>query len=167
MSEKAVAIDALDEKKAKRELARLAKEIARHDRLYHQQDSPAVSDAEYDALRNRNAAIEDRFPELVRPDSPSKRVGAAPSSGFAKVKHSRPMLSLSNAFDEADVRDFIARIQRFLGLEADAPVEIIAEPKIDGLSASLRYEERLFRPRRDPRRRIGRREHYRKPPHHR
>ncbi|MDH3700201.1 MAG: NAD-dependent DNA ligase LigA [Alphaproteobacteria bacterium] len=144
MSEKAVAIDALDEKQAKRELARLAKEIARHDRLYHQQDAPAVSDAEYDALRNRNAALEDRFPDLVRPDSPSKRVGAAPSGGFAKVKHSRPMLSLSNAFDEADVRDFIARIQRFLGLEADAPVEIIAEPKIDGLSASLRYEDRSF-----------------------
>jgi DNA ligase (NAD+) len=144
MSEKDIAVEALDTKQAKRELARLAKEIARHDRRYYQQDDPEVSDAEYDALRQRNAALEDRFPAFVRPDSPSKRVGAAPSGGFTKVKHSRPMLSLSNAFDEADVRDFIARIQRFLGLDAGAPVEIVAEPKIDGLSASLRYENRSF-----------------------
>ena len=144
MSDKDAAVETLDQKKAKRELARLAKEIARHDRLYHQQDAPAVSDAEYDALRQRNAALEDRFPDLVRPDSPSKRIGAAPAGGFAKVRHSRPMLSLSNAFDESDVRDFIARIQRFLGLDADAAVEIVAEPKIDGLSASLRYEDRSF-----------------------
>src|SRR6202040_2661782 len=98
---------------AKRELTRLAGEIAAHDRRYYQDDAPAVSDAEYDALRKRNAAIEARFPELIRADSPSLRVGAAPATGFAKVTHSRPMLSLENAFEDADVREFFAGIRNF------------------------------------------------------
>ncbi len=89
----------------------------------------------------RNAAIEERFPELVRPDSPSGRVGAAPSEKFSKVRHRVPMLSLANGFDEADIADFVARIRRFLGLDADEPVAFTAEPKIDGLSMALRYEK--------------------------
>ncbi|MEA2880982.1 MAG: ligase [Bradyrhizobium sp.] len=126
---------------AKAELARLAAEIAEHDRRYYQQDAPSVSDAEYDALRMRNAAIEARFPDLVLAESPSKRVGAAPSGRFAKVRHSVPMLSLGNAFSEDDVRDFVGRIRRFLKLSEDEPVAFSAEPKIDGLSMSLRYED--------------------------
>ncbi|HEU0083972.1 MAG TPA: NAD-dependent DNA ligase LigA [Bradyrhizobium sp.] len=126
---------------AKAELGRLAAEIAEHDRRYYQQDAPSVSDAEYDALRMRNAAIEARFPDLVLAESPSKRVGAAPSGRFAKVRHSAPMLSLGNAFSEDDVRDFVGRIRRFLKLAEDEPIAFSAEPKIDGLSMSLRYED--------------------------
>ncbi|MGH6621839.1 MAG: NAD-dependent DNA ligase LigA, partial [Alphaproteobacteria bacterium] len=133
-------VEALTEKQARRELARLAMEIAHHDALYHQQDAPEISDAGYDALRQRNEAIEARFPKLVRSDSPSRRVGAPVAAGFAKVKHSRPMLSLSNVFSEEEARDFIARVRRFLGLAEDDPIEIVAEPKIDGLSASILYE---------------------------
>jgi DNA ligase (NAD+) len=133
-------IDDLGEAQAKAELARLAKEIAEHDRRYYQEDAPTVSDAAYDALRQRNAAIEARFPELIRADSPARRVGARPARGFAKVRHRVPMLSLDNAFSEQDVIDFAARIRRFLKLEADAPLTFTAEPKIDGLSMSLRYE---------------------------
>ncbi|MEO5336972.1 MAG: NAD-dependent DNA ligase LigA [Magnetospirillum sp. WYHS-4] len=125
---------------AAEELKALAQEIAEHDRRYYQQDAPAVSDAEYDALRRRNEAIEALFPHLARPDSPSKRIGAAPATGFAKVRHARPMLSLANAFSPEDVADFIDRIRRFLGLADDEPVVLVAEPKIDGLSVSLRYE---------------------------
>ena len=139
-AEKPIAIAALTEAKAKAELERLARTIAQHDRLYYAEDAPEISDAEYDALRQRNAAIEARFPKLTRPDSPSARVGAAPTAAFGKVRHAVPMLSLGNAFIDADVIDFIARVRRFLGLAADAAVEVTAEPKIDGLSLSLTYQ---------------------------
>ena len=137
-------VEKLSPAEAEAELARLAETIARHDRLYYQEDAPEVSDAEYDALRQRNAAIEARFPQLVRADSPSLRVGAAPAAAFAKVAHLKPMLSLDNAFDEADARDFAARVRRFLKLDSDTAVEISAEPKIDGLSANLLYEKGRF-----------------------
>jgi len=130
----------LTEAQAKTELNRLATEIAAHDKRYYQQDAPTVTDAEYDALRQRNAAIEARFPDLVRADSPSKRVGAAPTGKFKKLRHALPMLSLDNAFAERDVVDFVARIRRFLKLSDDEKLAFSAEPKIDGLSMSLRYE---------------------------
>lgn len=139
-------VEALTEAEARAELARLAAEIAHHDRLYYTNDAPEISDAEYDELRRRNAAIEARFPALKRGDSPSDRVGAAPATSFAKITHSTPMLSLDNAFAEQDVRDFFAGIRNFfrrpedLALVAEDAVEVMAEPKIDGLSASLRYE---------------------------
>ena len=129
----------LTQEQAAAELARLAAAIGHHDRLYHQDDAPEISDAEYDALRRRNEAIEARFAKLVRTDSPSARIGAAPAGGFAKVRHRVPMLSLGNAFDEAEAAEFLARIRRFLGLGEDAELAIVAEPKIDGLSASLRW----------------------------
>lgn len=122
------------------ELAALAKEIAAHDRAYYQNDTPSITDADYDLLRLRNQQIEERFPQLIREDSPSKRVGAAPASGFSKVKHNIAMLSLGNAFDKEDVVDFLDRIKRFLNLGTEA-LEIVAEPKIDGLSVALRYEK--------------------------
>src|SRR5262245_61772618 len=131
----------LTETQAKAELKRLAAEIAAHDKRYYQQDAPSVTDAEYDALRQRNVAIEARFPELTRADSPSRRVGAAPAGRFKKVRHAVPMLSLDNAFAEQDVIDFVARIRRFLKLSDDEKLVFSAEPKIDGLSMSLRYED--------------------------
>jgi len=128
------------------ELERLAVEIARLDRAYHELDDPLATDAEYDALRQRNAALEAEFPDLVRPDSPSRRVGSAPAGGFAKVRHRVPMLSLDNAFAPADFAEFCARARRFLNLAASAPLGFIAEPKIDGLSINLLYEHgRLVR----------------------
>ncbi|MCO5065403.1 MAG: NAD-dependent DNA ligase LigA [Rhizobiaceae bacterium] len=134
-------VEALDETEAAEELERLSREIAEHDRRYYADDAPTVSDAEYDALRRRNLAIEQRFPDLIREDSPSKRVGASVSTKFAKVVHAVPMLSLDNAFSDEDVREFVERVRRFLRLAADQPVAITAEPKIDGLSLSLRYEQ--------------------------
>ena len=133
-------VEALTRAEAKAELERLAAEIARHDALYYRQDTPEISDAEYDALRVRNAEIEQRFPALVRPDSPSKRVGAAPVEAFGKVRHAVPMLSLGNAFDDEEVADFTARVRRFLALMPEQVIEVVAEPKIDGLSISLTYE---------------------------
>ena len=131
----------LNEIEAAAELAHLAREIERHRKLYYQKDAPEISDAEFDALERRNSAIEARFPQLKRGDSPSDRVGAEASAGFAKVKHLEPMLSLDNAFSRDDVADFLGRIRRFLGLGEGAQLELNAEPKIDGLSANLRYED--------------------------
>jgi DNA ligase (NAD+) len=133
-----IAVEALTEDQAKAELKRLAAEISEHDRRYYQEDRPTISDAEYDALRQRNAAIEARFPALVRADSPSRRIGAQPVGRFPKVRHRVPMLSLDNAFTAEDVTEFIDRVRRFLRIE-ETPV-FSAEPKIDGLSVSLRYE---------------------------
>ena len=143
-------VEKLAKKAAKAELESLAKAIAHHDSLYYAKDSPAITDAEYDALRRRNAAIEARFPELVRQDSPSSRIGVTPSSGFAKVVHAKPMLSLDNAFDDEDVRAFFQSVRNFFRAAEDlarvdpAVIEVAAEPKIDGLSASLRYEKGVF-----------------------
>jgi DNA ligase (NAD+) len=125
---------------AKVEHVRLTLEIERHDKAYYQDDAPKVSDAEYDALRQRFNAIEKRFPELVTSESPSQKVGAAPSGKFKKVRHAVPMLSLDNAFAEEDVADFVGRIRRFLKLDENERIDFSAEPKIDGLSMSLRYE---------------------------
>jgi DNA ligase (NAD+) len=139
--------DHLTEAEAALELARLAHEIARHDRAYYQEDAPQVSDAEYDALRHRNAALEARFPELIRSDSPSRKVGAAPSEGFAKTRHAIPMLSLDNAFSDEDVRGFFTSVRNFIKELRDQPeqaIEVVAEPKIDGLSVNLRYEKGRF-----------------------
>jgi len=133
-------VDDLTEKQAKAEHARLAAEIAEHDRRYYQEDAPTVSDAEYDELRRRYGAIEARFPQLRTLESLTRRVGAAPSPRFAKVRHAVPMLSLDNAFAEQDVVDFVGRIRRFLRLPDDEEIVFSAEPKIDGLSMSLRYE---------------------------
>jgi len=134
-------VEALSAAQAEQELARLAAEIGAHDAAYYQNDAPLISDADYDALRQRNAAIEARFPALKRSDSPSERVGAAPTQAFGKIEHAVPMLSLGNAFNEEDVTDFDGRIRRFLNLEAVAELRFTSEPKIDGLSASLRYEK--------------------------
>jgi DNA ligase (NAD+) len=134
-------VEDLSEKQAKAEHARLADEIAEHDRRYYQDDAPTVSDEEYDALRRRYNAIEARFPQLRTSESLSQHVGAAPSARFAKVRHAVPMLSLDNAFAEEDVVDFVGRIRRFLRLKDDEEIVFSAEPKIDGLSMSLRYED--------------------------
>src|SRR5580704_3574474 len=131
----------LTKAQAKIEHMRLALELEGHDRRYYQDDAPSVTDAEYDALRQRFNAIEKRFPEFVSADSPSQKVGAAPSGRFKKVRHAIPMLSLDNAFAEEDVVDFVGRIRRFLKLAEDERIDFSAEPKIDGLSMSLRYED--------------------------
>ena len=134
-------VDQLTQDQAREDLARLAADLARHDLAYHQNDAPEISDADYDALKARNAAIETRFPDLIRPDSPSLKVGAEASSQFAAVRHGVPMLSLDNAFNDQDIVDFVARIRRFLRLDETEHLAFVAEPKIDGLSASLRYEK--------------------------
>jgi DNA ligase (NAD+) len=133
-------VAALDETEAADELKRLAAEIAHHDELYYRKDEPEISDAEYDALRARNETIEARFPHLIRDDTPSLKVGAAPVEAFGKVVHRVPMLSLGNVFDEEGLRDFLDRICRFLGLDSTEGLAFTAEPKIDGLSITLRYE---------------------------
>ncbi|HWT59024.1 MAG TPA: NAD-dependent DNA ligase LigA [Rhizobium sp.] len=134
------AVDTLTIEEAAAELERLAKEIAHHDALYHGKDRPEISDADYDALKRRNDALEVRFPELIREDSPSRRVGAAPSVTFSPVVHARPMLSLDNTFSQEDVQDFVTSVYRFLGRLPDQSIAFTAEPKIDGLSMSIRYE---------------------------
>ena len=134
-------VEDLTEKQARAEHTRLAAEIAEHDRRYYQEDAPTVSDAQYDALRRRYSAIETRYPQLRTAESLTQHVGAAPSARFAKVRHAVPMLSLDNAFAEQDVVDFVGRIRRFLRLKDDEEVVFSAEPKIDGLSMSLRYED--------------------------
>ncbi len=126
---------------ARAEHARLQDEIAAHDRRYYAEDEPSVSDAEYDALRRRYEALEAAYPELVTPDSLTQKVGTAPSEKFAKIRHKVPMLSLGNVFSDPEVEEFVARVRRFLGLAKEAPLAVTAEPKIDGLSCSLRFEE--------------------------
>ncbi|MEO1193332.1 MAG: NAD-dependent DNA ligase LigA [Pseudomonadota bacterium] len=143
MSETA-AVENLDQAAAEAELERLAGLIRHHDQLYHQKAAPEISDGDYDALVRRNQAIEARFPDLVRADSPSTRVGGPVAPGFAKVRHAVPMLSLGNAFGAEDLREFFARLERFLGKDGAAAQEVVAEPKIDGLSVSLRYEQGRF-----------------------
>ena len=136
-----IAVEALTEAQAKDELARLAKILKRANAAYHTQDDPEIDDSEYDALKRRNAAIEARFPDLKRQDSPSDQVGATPADGFSKITHAVAMLSLSNAFDTTDVVEFDARVRKYLGINADVTLAYTAEPKIDGLSLSLRYED--------------------------
>ncbi|MFW2541833.1 NAD-dependent DNA ligase LigA [Primorskyibacter sp. 2E107] len=134
------AVDTLSEEDARDELAGLADKLAAANRAYHTNDAPELTDAEYDRLKQRNAQIEARFPHLKRSDSPTEQVGAAPSDGFSKVRHVVRMMSLSNAFDDADIADFDSSVRRYLGLGTDDPLRYSAEPKIDGLSLSLRYE---------------------------
>ncbi|MEM9704882.1 MAG: NAD-dependent DNA ligase LigA [Pseudomonadota bacterium] len=138
------AVKSLSADEAERELARLATLISGADTAYYNDDAPFLSDAEYDAARRRNALIERRFPKLKRADSPTDRVGAAPAIGFAKVSHEKPMLSLDNAFNDDDVVDFVSRVKRFLGLDDETAIDFTAEPKIDGLSLSIRYENGLL-----------------------
>ena len=133
-------VNEIDEKTAREELERLARALARANVAYHGKDAPEISDADYDALKRRNAAIEKRFPHLKRADSPTDQVGAEVSDGFAKVRHQVAMLSLANAFETEEIEEFDARIRKFLGLRAEEPLVYTAEPKIDGLSLSLRYE---------------------------
>lgn len=133
-------LETLSEAQARAELTRLADEISKHDVAYHQESAPKISDAAYDELRQRHRQIEAAFPELVATNSPSRRVGAAPSAAFAKVSHRVPMLSLDNAFAAGDVAEFVARVKRFLKIDANETLAFTAEPKIDGLSLSLRYE---------------------------
>ena len=135
-----IPVSELTAKQAKAEHARLTAEIAQHDKRYYQEDRPSITDAEYDELRARYNAIEERFPDLRTLESLSLKVGAAPSGKFKKVRHALPMLSLDNAFSDEDVVDFVARIRRFLKLDESEKIAFSAEPKIDGLSMSLRYE---------------------------
>ena len=163
MSDETKPVDVLSEAEAKAELARLAVEIARHDEAYHRQDAPIVSDAVYDALKQRNLAIEHRFPHLKLAESPTDKVGAAVAEGFGKITHKVSMLSLDNAFNDEDVRDFVNSVYRFLGQLPDNSIAFTAEPKIDGLSMSIRYEDGK---RRHPRRRHHRRKRHRQCENH-
>ncbi len=133
-------VDELTAAEAAAELDRLASEIWRHDRLYYLDSTPNITDADYDELRRRNQMIEARFSDLIRTDSPSHRVGAPPAEAFAKVEHGTPMLSLDNAYNSDDVTEFFARVSRYLGLNCEEPINVVGEPKIDGISASVRYE---------------------------
>ena len=144
MKWRSISVETLTSAQAAEELKALASEMARHDIAYYQNDYPDISDAKYDALRLRNQAIEERFPDLKRADSPSDKVGVTPESGFGKILHSVPMLSLGNAFNVQDLEDFDTRIRRFLSLDEAETISYTSEPKIDGLSASLRYEKGVF-----------------------
>ena len=135
-------VNELSEKEARDELTALAQQISYHDQLYYQKDTPEISDHEYDQLRLRNKQLEKHFPHLILKNSPEKQVGAAPAKKFGKIEHKVPMLSLSNAFHDDDLADFYQRIYRFLKWDpATQPIELVAEPKIDGLSASLHYQK--------------------------
>ena len=136
-----IEVEALTKAQAETELARLAEVLNEANTAYHTEDAPEISDADYDALKRRNAAIEVRFPDLKRADSPSEQVGAPVAEGFGKVRHAVPMLSLANAFDAEEVTEFDARIRKYLGLGSDAPLASTAEPKIDGLALSLRDDK--------------------------
>ena len=127
--------------KARTEHAQLGEDLARYDLAYHRDDAPLVPDSEYDAVRRRYDALEQAFPTLKHAASQADKVGAPAAERFAKVQHVVPMLSLGNIFDDAEASEFVARIRRFLSLAADVPVTMTAEPKIDGLSCSLRYED--------------------------
>jgi len=144
MKWRSISVEALTSAQAAEELKALANEMAGHDVAYYQNDDPDISDANYDALRLRNQAIEERFPDLKRADSPSDKVGVTPESGFGKIQHLVPMLSLGNAFNVQDLEDFDTRIRRFLSLDEAETISYTSEPKIDGLSASLRYEKGVF-----------------------
>ncbi|HKY79890.1 MAG TPA: NAD-dependent DNA ligase LigA [Sphingobium sp.] len=135
----------MTEAQAANRLMRLAKEIAKHNRLYHDHDQPEITDAAYDALMRENLVLETTFPHLIRADSPNRQVGATPTSGLGKVQHAVRMMSLDNGFSDEDIAEFLARVRRFLALPQDAPVALTAEPKIDGLSCSLRYEQGALR----------------------
>src|SRR5215471_21501309 len=143
-----IPVDELTERQARAEHKRLAEEIARHDKLYHEQDAPEISDAEYDKLRQRLKVIEERLPELIDSLSPTQRVAPTPTTAFAKVRHVKPMLSLDNAFTDEELKGFLDRVRRGLERETDlkpgAEIAYSCEPKIDGLSISLRYEEGEF-----------------------
>ena len=144
----ALAVDELTERQARAEHKRLAEEIAHHDKLYHEKDAPEISDADYDKLRQRLKAIEARFPQLVDMFSPTQRVAPTPTTAFAKVRHGRPMLSLDNAFTDEELQGFLDRLRRALeretDLKPDDEIALACEPKIDGLSISLRYEDGVF-----------------------
>ncbi|MGI9230407.1 MAG: NAD-dependent DNA ligase LigA [Methylocystis sp.] len=137
-------VDHLSPIEARIEHARLTEELSKHDQRYYQEDAPIISDAQYDALRRRYEALEKLFPELVTDQSLTQKVGSKPSEKFAKIKHSIPMLSLGNVFTDDDVSDFVARVRRFLGQAQSQQICFTAEPKIDGLSCSLRYERGMF-----------------------
>ena len=134
----------ISELDAAERLQQLARTIAEHDKFYYQNDAPLITDSEYDKLRQENETLEITFPNLIRNDSPTRRVGAPPASGFGKVQHKIPMLSLGNAFNDGDVANFYQRIKRFLNSDEEKPIDMVAEPKIDGLSICLRYEEGMF-----------------------